>query len=115
MIGGAIGYLLQQQYADTDNASAIATTYELVADAMTAHYDGDHPGIAKAIDQIATDPHRATTACKLLVALLTNAPGVNAARLRHHASQTARPAGHGAGTPSAGTASAPSHDGGARR
>lgn len=92
MIGGAMGSLLRELRSDPDVAGTIRTTYGLLADAMTAHYDGDRAAMTKALDQVAGDANRATAACGLLVGLLTTMPGMSAAALRQHAIELAGPA-----------------------
>lgn len=92
MIGGAMGSVLRELRSDPDAAGTIRTTYGLLADAMTAHYDGDRAGMTKAMDQVASDPNRAAAACGLLVGLLTTTPGMSAATLRQHAIEIAGPA-----------------------
>lgn len=84
--------VLRELRSDKQAAATIRMAYGLIADAMTAQYDGDRAGMDKAIAQVTSDPDRASAACGLLVGLLMTKEGMTAAVLRRHARDIAGPA-----------------------
>ena len=79
--------MLRAVRSDKPRAATIRTAYGLIADAMTAHYDGDTAGMNKAIAQVAGDPDQAA-GCGLLM----TKEGMSAAVRRRHAWDFAGPA-----------------------